>query len=218
MTSTRAANTVPAAVISMGKNFGQRFGGDEHGLVAGDVRLRGERVHLLRAADARDALHAEAGDPPRGELLHEVGAGERLQERQPSTVPSRSRSTSSSAGFCTFRTTSASRVARRHRARSVRRPSRRRRRGGRRPRRRRPRPAPRADLHQPGRGLGRERDAALAGGGFSGNRDLHGASLISGRAIANGRRREKAATGALAIAPRRRTKAAKSLDIRPRPR
>ena len=39
---------------------GHAVGGDQHGLVAGDGRLRGERVHRLGARDPRDRLHREA--------------------------------------------------------------------------------------------------------------------------------------------------------------
>ena len=53
------AATVPAAVISIGKKLRQPVGGDQRRLVAGDGRLRRERVHRLRARDPRDRLHRE---------------------------------------------------------------------------------------------------------------------------------------------------------------
>ena len=43
----------------------QLLGGDQRGAVAADRGLRGERVHRLRARDARDRLHREAGDARR---------------------------------------------------------------------------------------------------------------------------------------------------------
>ena len=49
MTNTRAAGTVPAAVIIIGSarsNVGSRI---HHRLIAGEVRLRGQHVHALRA-------------------------------------------------------------------------------------------------------------------------------------------------------------------------
>ena len=53
----------------------------EDGLVAGDRALRGERVHRLRAGDARDRVHRERGHAALGERLHELGVDERLQQR-----------------------------------------------------------------------------------------------------------------------------------------
>ena len=55
-----AGAMVPAAVVSIGRNCGERAGAEQHGLVAGDGGLRGEHVHRLRAGDARDQLHARA--------------------------------------------------------------------------------------------------------------------------------------------------------------
>src|SRR3954465_3099948 len=75
-TRTFAGGTVPAAVIiigmkrprgSGGVGAGLVLGGDEQGLVAGDVGLRGERVHRLRPGDPRDRLHREGGHAGVGE-------------------------------------------------------------------------------------------------------------------------------------------------------
>ena len=62
ITSARTGAIVPAAVISIGKSFGTRSAARSDGLVAGDGRLRRERVHRLRARDARDRLHRERDD------------------------------------------------------------------------------------------------------------------------------------------------------------
>jgi hypothetical protein len=57
MTKTLAAGTVPAAVISIGKPRSKVGRGLDHGAVAGEVRLRGQHVHRLRAGDARQEFH-----------------------------------------------------------------------------------------------------------------------------------------------------------------
>ena len=60
----------------------QAVGGDQRRLVAGDRRLRRERVHRLRARDARDRLHRERDDAALGEQTRRRSAvGQRLQER-----------------------------------------------------------------------------------------------------------------------------------------
>ena len=59
MTKTRAGATVPAAVISMGNMRGEFAGGQQDGLVAGDGGHGGERVHALRARDARHQFNGE---------------------------------------------------------------------------------------------------------------------------------------------------------------
>ena len=53
---------VPAAVISIGKNLPSSVRAGERRAVAGHHRLRGQRVHRLRAGRARDRLHREARD------------------------------------------------------------------------------------------------------------------------------------------------------------
>ena len=53
---------------------------DEHGLVAGDVGLRGQRVHRLRARDARDRLHRERRRAGVGQRLRRLGVRERAEE------------------------------------------------------------------------------------------------------------------------------------------
>ena len=53
--------------------------GEQGGGVAGDVRLRGERVHRLGAGDPRDRLHREAGHAGGGERLVGLGRGERRE-------------------------------------------------------------------------------------------------------------------------------------------
>ena len=52
---------VPAAVISIGKKRPSSSAPSERRAVARDVALGGERVHRLRARDARDRLHRERG-------------------------------------------------------------------------------------------------------------------------------------------------------------
>ncbi len=47
--------------------------GIEHGAVSGEVRLRRQHVHRLRAGDARDELHGESGEPGAGIGL-DIGA------------------------------------------------------------------------------------------------------------------------------------------------
>ena len=58
-TSTVAGFTVPAAVVSIGKKRVTVLRREQHGPVAGDVGLRRQRVHDLRARDPRDRLHRE---------------------------------------------------------------------------------------------------------------------------------------------------------------
>ena len=80
-TSTFAGGIVPAAVVSMGKNLPSVLGGEEDRLVAGDRALRGERVHRLRAGDARDRVHRERRDAALGERPGGLAVGQRLEER-----------------------------------------------------------------------------------------------------------------------------------------
>ena len=73
----------------------------DHGAIAGEIRLRAQRVHRLRTADARDELHRDRVDPRRvglgGQIgdkssepwrgrrfSEEDGAGRFIHERQPS--------------------------------------------------------------------------------------------------------------------------------------
>ena len=58
----------------------ERGRADQHGLVAGDRRLRGQRVHRLRARDARHELHGEAGDAPFLQRAHQRGLVVRREE------------------------------------------------------------------------------------------------------------------------------------------
>ena len=53
--------------------------GEQRRRVAGDVRLRGERVHRLGAGDPRDRLHREAGHPRLGQRLVGLRRGERRE-------------------------------------------------------------------------------------------------------------------------------------------
>ena len=89
---------VPAAVISIGKNLPSVVRAGERRAVAGDDRLRGERVHRLRARRARDRLHREARDPRLGEPLDQVRAGERREEADQDRRPARSMSSSGALG------------------------------------------------------------------------------------------------------------------------
>ena len=85
----------------------QLLGGDDHREVAGDRGLRGQRVHRLRARDARDRLHREGGRAGGGDPLQAVGVRERGEEADQDGVPP-SFAASSSEGGATFRTASAS--------------------------------------------------------------------------------------------------------------
>ena len=61
------------------EEFRTRFGRDQHGLVAGDVRLRGQHVHRLRARRARQQLHRERGDLAIAQRFRALGRQMRLQ-------------------------------------------------------------------------------------------------------------------------------------------
>ena len=54
-------------------------GGEQRRRVAGDVGLRGERVHRLGAGDPRDRLHREARHAGRGERPVGIGRGQRRE-------------------------------------------------------------------------------------------------------------------------------------------
>ena len=63
--------------------------GDQHRAVAGHRRLRRQRIHRLRAADARDPLHRQRGRAGRGDRLQPAGSPSGL--RKPTRiVPARS--------------------------------------------------------------------------------------------------------------------------------
>ncbi len=79
-TKTRAAARVPAAVIIMGKQLGQRVGPEQHGLVAGDGGHGREDVHALGAGDPRHHLHGEEGRPGCGDRLVGIVFGERFTD------------------------------------------------------------------------------------------------------------------------------------------
>ena len=64
----------------MGKRRGRRLGGVDDGLVSGDGSHGRERVHGLRAADARHQLHAEQRDVQRDRGGQSVGRIERAQK------------------------------------------------------------------------------------------------------------------------------------------
>ena len=68
MMNTLAGVIVPAAVIIIGKIFREWFARQQHRHVAGQVRLRGEHVHLLRPGDARDHFQADRAHAPAGQL------------------------------------------------------------------------------------------------------------------------------------------------------
>ena len=77
MMKTRAAEIVPAAVISIGNIRGSAIGGEEDALVAGDRRHRRERIHALRPRDARHQLHRE-------QRVRRVAANSRIASGAPS--------------------------------------------------------------------------------------------------------------------------------------
>ena len=56
------------------------LGAEQRGAVAGDVALRGQRVHRLRARDPRDRLHRERGRPGIGQRARGLRAGQRREE------------------------------------------------------------------------------------------------------------------------------------------
>ena len=142
-TSTFAGGIVPAAVVSIGKNFASVLGGEEHRLVAGDGRLRRERVHRLGARDARDRVHREGGHAARGERARRARCRRAAAGARRATWPSRSGATSSGDGFCTLQTSVGLGVERGGVETTARRPPRRRRRGTTPLARRPPRRAPR---------------------------------------------------------------------------
>ena len=80
MTKTRAAATVPAAVLSIGNMRGRVAGGEQHGLVAGDRGHRRQRVHALRARDARHQLHRDERRAALGDRSRGVGRRQRIGE------------------------------------------------------------------------------------------------------------------------------------------
>ena len=80
-TSTFAGGIVPGSGHQHRQEPRQPVGCDERGLVAGDGRLRRERVHRLRARDPRDRLERERVHARRREPLDAGGVGQRLQER-----------------------------------------------------------------------------------------------------------------------------------------
>ena len=63
-----------------GEHAGQGIGGDQHRLVAGDGGHGGQRVHALRARDARHQLHGQKADAALGQRAGRVDRGERLAE------------------------------------------------------------------------------------------------------------------------------------------
>ncbi len=77
-------------------------GRDQHGLVAGDRRLRGERVHRLRARDPRDRLHRERDARPAAAAARcpswSVSGCEKADEHRPARAAA---ATSSGAGAAT---------------------------------------------------------------------------------------------------------------------
>ena len=79
MTNTRAAGTVPAARHHHRQSALERGSGIDHGLVAGEIRLRRQHVHDLRAGDARHQLHGEQSDAGLGQRIEAFGIGERIE-------------------------------------------------------------------------------------------------------------------------------------------
>src|SRR5680860_1131969 len=51
----------------------------DHGLIAGEVRLRRQHVHALRAGDARHQLHGEQRDAGLGQRVEPYGIGKRIE-------------------------------------------------------------------------------------------------------------------------------------------
>ena len=109
-TITLAGATVPAAVVIIGKQLARLARGEQGRRVAGEVRLRGERVHRLGPGRARDRLHREGGDAGLGQRPFDSAAvsGERWLIR---ICPRLSFAISSALGGRTWRTTSAPQAA-----------------------------------------------------------------------------------------------------------
>ena len=63
-----------------GEEAAEVVAGLDHRAVAGDVRHRGERVHLLGAADARHHVHRDGGGAPGLQRLEELGVLGRVEE------------------------------------------------------------------------------------------------------------------------------------------
>ena len=81
---------------------------DQRGAVPGDVRLRGQRVHRLRAADPRDRLHREARRARLRDRPDRLARRSAAARNPISTLSDRSRPISSAVGGATLTTTSAS--------------------------------------------------------------------------------------------------------------
>ena len=79
ITSTFAGGTVPGRGHQHREEAGEMLGREQRRLVAADRRLRRERVHRLRARDARDRLHRERDDAARREPLDALAVGERIE-------------------------------------------------------------------------------------------------------------------------------------------
>jgi hypothetical protein len=63
-----------------GKQLRHAVGADQRSLVARDGRLGGQRIHRLRARDARDRLHRERDHAVPLEPLNAFPIGQRLEE------------------------------------------------------------------------------------------------------------------------------------------
>ena len=144
--------------------------GEQRRRVAGDVGLRGERVHRLRAGDPRDRLHREAGHARRAASALLVSAEVSGARRPIRTWPCRSLPISSARGHGDVDDD----VGAPGVARSRRRPRCTRSRDGRTPRRRRTRPRRRAPCSASDvttSGISATRRSALSG--FFWDTDLH---------------------------------------------
>ena len=101
-TSTLAGFTVPAAVVNIGKNRVDSDAATSTALYPGDVGLRRQRVHHLRARDPRDRLQRErlhTGLLQRVDLV--VGVARR-QEARSASARCLSLATSSAVGGATL--------------------------------------------------------------------------------------------------------------------
>ena len=79
-TRTLAGRDLAGGGHLAGEEAAEVVAGLDHRAVAGDVRHRGERVHLLGAADARDHVHRDGGDVLRLQLLEQLGVLARVEE------------------------------------------------------------------------------------------------------------------------------------------
>jgi hypothetical protein len=80
MTKAFAGAIVPAAVIIIGKARPIERRGFDHGPVAGEIGLAGQRIHRLGPGDARGEFHGQRVDLRVRALLGELNRAMGLQQ------------------------------------------------------------------------------------------------------------------------------------------